>query len=238
MSLSRKFLSNAALSTSLVFGAVSAPALADVPAVGQCGPAEDVKNELTKAGQFVLVAYDSKYVDQQTGKIKEFRESLYADASLARGYSVGRRGANNEELCIGASTSDIVLADTATQARVGAVDPRFYKQHSDAAGVNGLNLLLDSAAKNVSAYPMIQARIKTPDGGQGYLTIISHPVSREGEMIVTSLSGKASGFKSLEAGERNGVKYGPQYSQVAKDTMASPLGRHNLHRHIREGESL
>lgn len=218
MSLASKFTRSTA-AFALAFG-LAANANAGVPAVGQCGPAEVVKAELTKAGQYVLVAYDSKYVDKDTGQIKEFRESLYADAALDRGYAVGRRGANNEELCIGGSTSEIVLADTAVQAKAGAVDPRFYKKQPKADAVNGINLLLDSAARNVSAYPMIQARIKTPDGGNGYLTIISHPVTREGEMIVTDLSGKASGLKSLEAGERNGVKYGPQYSQVAKDTLS------------------
>lgn len=220
MSLASKF-APATATLALVFGlaASSNPALADVPAVGQCGPAEIVKTELSKAGQYVLVAYDSKYVDNQTGQIKEFRESLYADASLAKGYSVGRRGANNEELCVAASTSEIVLADTATQARVGAVDPRFYKKQPRADGTNGINLLLDTAAKRVSEYPMIQVRIKTPDGGDGYLTITSHPITREGGMLVSDLSGKISGLKSLEAGERNGVKYGPQYSQVAKQSL-------------------
>ncbi len=216
MSLSRKFLSNAALSTALVFGAVSAPALADVPAVGQCGPAEVVKTELSKAGYGNYFVYDTELFDNGRNAARWARESVYADSGMTKGYHVGRRGENDQEMCVFGALTELVLADNAEQAKLRKVDQRFYKRQPKADVRNGLNLVLDTGAERVGEYPVLQARIRHSNGGEGYMTLSANPDTHRGAILLSEFSGTIVAANSIEAGRKPRTGFTP----AAQDVLA------------------
>jgi hypothetical protein len=133
MSLKSKFLRSVALPAVLAFGAVSAPALADVPAVGQCGPAEVVKAELTKAGYSNYYVYDVKVFDEKRNAPVWLAESIYANDGMTKGYHVGRRGENGKDMCVFGALRDFIIADNVDQDKgKGMIDPRFFKNQPNA----------------------------------------------------------------------------------------------------------
>ncbi len=220
MSLSRKFLSNAAFSTALVFCAVSTPALADVPAVGQCGPAEVVKTELTKAGYSNYYVYDNELFDEKRNAPVWLPESIYANDGMTKGYHVGRREDNGKDMCIFGALRDFIIADNVDQEKAKAIDPRFFKNQPNSDVKNGLNFTLKAAAE-VGGYPTIQARIRHSNGGEGYLTIAANSQTHRGFYLLSDLSGKvAIANAGIEVGKRPQTGFTP----VAQSVLAQMKG--------------
>jgi hypothetical protein len=220
MSLTSRFLRSVALPAMLAFSAVSAPALAEVPAVGQCGPAEQVKAELTKTGYGNYFVYEVKLFDEKTNAARWTRQSVVANDTLAKGYHVGRRGDSDDQLCVLGSLSNIILADPARQAAIGKVDARFYKNQPKADIKGGINRALDGAATS-AMYPAVQARVKESNGGEGYMTIILNPQTHEGARLFSELSGTFfAGNTQLEAGKKERTGFTPLAEKALAQTNA------------------
>lgn len=215
MSLKSKFLRSVALPAVLAFGAVSAPALAEVPALGQCGPAEQVKAELTKAGYHNYFVYDTELFDEKRNATVWLPESVYANDGMTKGYHVGRRGDNGKDMCVFGSLRDFIIADNVEQEKAKAIDPRFFKNQPNSDTKNGLNITLKAAAKEVGEYPAIQARIRHSNGGEGYLTIAANSQTRGGLYILSDLSGKiATANAGIEVGRRPQTGFTPAAQSV------------------------
>jgi len=215
MSLKSKFLRSVALPAVLAFGAVSAPALADVPAVGQCGPAEVVKAELTKAGYSNYYVYDAELFDEKRNATVWLPESVYANDGMTKGYHVGRRGENGKDMCVFGALRDFIIADNVEQEKAKAIDPRFFKNQPSAEVRNGLNFSLRTGAERVREYPVIQARIRHSNGGEGYLTIAANSQTHGGFYILSDLSGRiATSRAGIEAGKRPQTGFTPAAQSV------------------------
>jgi len=202
---------------------VSAPALADVPAVGQCGPAEHVKAELTKAGYGNYFVYEVKLFDERANAARWTRESIVASDDLTKGYWVSRQGNSDGQLCLLGSGSGLTLANPAWQAASGRVDPRFYKNQPKANLSDGLNHALDTGAARVAKYPALQIRVVRADGSRGYMTITLNHQTHEGSRLFSDDSGTLIAANTqLEAGKKEQTGFTP----LAQEALArSGVGR-------------
>ncbi|MBL8637307.1 MAG: hypothetical protein JNN09_02295 [Alphaproteobacteria bacterium] len=215
MFLKSQFLRSVALPAMLAFGAVSAPALADVPAVGQCGPAEVVKAELTKAGYHNYFVYDTELFDEKRNATVWLPESVYANDGMTKGYHVGRRGENGKDICVFGALRDFIIADNVEQEKARAIDPRFFKDQPNSNVKNGLNYALKVGAERVGEYPVIQARIRHSNGGEGYLTIAANSRTHDGGRILSDFSGKIVALDSgIEVGKRPQTGFTPAAQSV------------------------
>lgn len=195
------------LAVAMSFG-VAANANAAPPAVGQCAPAEAVKADLLEAGYAPLVPFDKTFLKKDGSRVMH-RYSVWSNSNMAEGHYISRDGAGN--MCNEGKLSNIILADNRTKK----IDPRVYSKAPKASQENGLNLTLNNVAKNVSEYPMIQAQLTDIDGAKGVITITSNPSTRAGSYLLSNISGTVIDSDTLDAGEVNGQKYGPQYTPVA-----------------------
>lgn len=189
---------------------VAANANADPLTIGQCGPADDIKAELTKEGYSNYFVYDVKLFNNELNAARWVRESIYGDDTMKKGFHVGRRGEQQDEMCILAAAADIILADNAEQAKTGKIDPRFYKNGPKSDVQNGLNYKLNAGAQNIKAYPNIQMRIIQKDGSQGYMTIATNPITGEGGRLYSDFNGSVVAMNTqLEAGSKPMTGYTP-----------------------------
>ena len=203
-----------AMAIAVSFGTV-ANANAAPPTVGQCAPAEAVKADMLAAGYVPLVPFDKTFLKPDGSKVNR-RYGFWANQNnLSEGYYIARN--SNGDMCNEGKLSGIILADNRTQR----IDPRVYSRAPKAGQENGLNLILNNAAKNVSQYPMIQAQITDIDGAKGVVTIASNPSTRAGVYVLSNTAGTVIDADSLEAGESNGQKYGPQYTPIALSILDS-----------------
>ena len=222
MSLKSKFLRSVALPAVLAFSAVSAPALADVPAVGQCGPAEVVKTELTKAGYSNYYVYDVPAFDEKRNASVMVAESIYANDGMTKGYHVGRRGENGKDMCVFGTLRDFIIADNIDQDKAGMIDPRFFKDQPNSNVKNGLNYVLKVGAERVKEYPVIQARIRHSNGGEGYMTVTgANTQMYDASLLLSDLSGTVVSLKSqAEVGRRPQTGFTP----VARSVLTQMKG--------------
>lgn len=204
-----------ALAVAMSFG-VAANANAALPAVGQCAPAETVKNNMLEAGYLPLVPFDKTFLKPDGSQVNR-RYGFWANKNdMSEGYYIGRH--SNGDMCNEGKLSGIVLADNRTKK----IDPRVYSNGPEATNQKyGLNVVLNNAATLSSKYPMIQAQITDADGSKGVITIASNPVTRAGRYILSDASGAVIDTDNLDAGESNGQKYGPQYTPVALSILDS-----------------
>lgn len=214
MSLAFKDFANSsamklAMAVAVSFG-TAANANAAPPSVGKCAPAEAVKASMVEAGYLPLVPFDKTFLNPD-GSRSNRRYGFWANKNdLSEGYYVARHDDGN--MCNEGKLSGIILADN----RAKKIDPRVYSNGSEATNKKyGLNIVLNNAATLSSKYPMIQAQIIDVDGAKGVITIISNPTTRVGHYILSNTSGAVIDADSLDAGEVNGQKYGPQYTPVA-----------------------
>lgn len=212
MSLAFQDFSRSALrfgATALTSLFVAANANAAPPAVGQCAPAEAVKSAMLAADYVPLVPFDKTFLKPDGSKVNR-RYGFWANKNdMSEGYYIGRH--SNGDMCNEGELSGIILADNRTKK----IDPRAFSKAPKANQENGLNLVLNNVAKNVSEYPMIQAQITDADGARGYITITANPSTRTGSYLLSNMAGTVINSDTLDAGEINGQKYGPQYTPVA-----------------------
>lgn len=206
----RRAAAPATLAIATAFTAANANAAP--PAVGQCAPADAVKVEMTNAGYAPLVAFDKTLFKTDGTKVMH-RYGLWSNSSLTDGYYITRNGAG--QMCNEGRLADIILTDN----RERKVDPRTYSTAPKAYQENGLNLVLDTAAKKGGGYPMIQAKVTDSAGGKGVITLVADPTTREGAFLVSNMAGTVIVADILKAGETNGQKYGVQYTPVALTTL-------------------
>ena len=118
-------------------------------------------------------------------------------------------------MCTQGTLSSIILTDN----RIAKIDTRILSNEPEATQQNGLNLVLNNAAKNAARYPMIQARVRDVDGGTAILTIVANPTTREGGLLISNMAGTVINADLLKGGEKDGQKLGAQYTPVALSTL-------------------
>lgn len=209
MSLAKKsFLTAVVAPVALAAFGLASNANAAIPEIGKCAPADTVKMEMTKAGYVPLVPFDKTFLKNDGTKVMR-RDGLWSNDSLTEGYYIARDGLGN--MCNQGKLSEIILADNRTKK----IDTRILSKSPKANQENGLNLILNNAAKNASEYPMIHAKITDSVGSKGFITIVSNPETRVGGYIASNAEGTVVDLDTLDAGEKDGQKYGPQYTPIA-----------------------
>lgn len=159
--------------------------------LGDCAEASAVKEALTRAGYKNYFVYDVKLLDEKSPNPVWVRESMWGKDDLKSGFYLSRGGNKDQDLCVNALLSDIIIANPEDQSKVGRVDTRFFSKESlandDKVGINGALVNLQRGA---TEYPVIQAKIQQADGGLSYMTIVQNPRTHQGTEIFSSLSGK------------------------------------------------
>lgn len=158
----------------------AAPATGKSLKLGDCAEASAVKEALISAGYKTYFVYDVELLDEKSRDPVWVRESMWAKEDLKSGFYLSRGGKKDQDLCLNAAMSDIIIANPEDQAKTEKIDERFFSQGISANIVGGLNNSIRFVQDAAGKYPAFQAKMQRSDGGLAYATIVYNPTSYGG----------------------------------------------------------